>query len=233
MANALPIVLIPGLNGSARLFSAQIPALWRFGHVTVVDHRHGELVAEIAAGLLATLPPSFALVGFSFGGYVAFEMIRQAGERVKRLALVDTSSRPDTHEQAEGRRERIRMAQAGRFLESLELQFRRAVHPSRHDDEALRKAYCEIALECGPEALVRHCLAAIARPDSRADLAQIRCPTAVIVGDSDPITPPAQACEMADGVAGARLTILPQSGHLTPLERPDLLTAALVDWLDG
>ena len=95
------------------------------------------------------------------------------------------------------------------------------------------RRYCEIALECGPEALGAALPGGDRAPGLRADLAQICCPTAVIVGDSDPITPPAQAREMADGVAGARLTILPQSGHLTPLERPDLLTAALVDWLDG
>jgi pimeloyl-ACP methyl ester carboxylesterase len=140
MAN-LPIVLIPGINGSARLYSAQIPSLWRYGPVTIADHTRGETVQDIAGRIVASAPPRFTLVGFSFGGYVAFEILRQAGRRVARLALVDTSARADTPEQSDRRRERVAMALDGRFVESLILQFPLAVHASRRGDEELRQTY--------------------------------------------------------------------------------------------
>ena len=96
MSPALPIVLIPGLLASARLYREQLPTLWRFGPVTVADHTRADNVPAIARSILATAPPRFALAGLSMGGYLAFEIVRQAPERVERLALLDTSARPDT-----------------------------------------------------------------------------------------------------------------------------------------
>ncbi len=115
MAGPLPIVLVPGLNCSARLYAEQVPALWGCGPVTIADHRRDDSVAAIAAHILATAPPRFALVGLSMGGYIALAMIREAPERVARLALLDTSARPDTPEQTERRRNVIALAESGRF----------------------------------------------------------------------------------------------------------------------
>jgi pimeloyl-ACP methyl ester carboxylesterase len=123
------------------------------------------------------------------------------------------------------------MAQSGRFSESLDLQFPRIVHPDRRDDETLRGLYRSVALECGAEAFVRHLNLDMCRPDSRADLGSIRCPTTVAVGDSDQLTPPALAEEMASGISGARLLVVPRSGHLSPLEQPEAITQGLVDLL--
>src|SRR5579883_3245029 len=95
-ATDLPTVLVPGLNCSARLYAPQIPALWRFGPVTVADHTRDDSMPAIAARILASAPPRFALAGLSMGGYIAFEIMRQAPQRVLRLALMDTSARPDT-----------------------------------------------------------------------------------------------------------------------------------------
>src|ERR1044071_8920922 len=95
MAESLPIVLVPGLNCSPRLYAAQMPALWRFGPVTVADHTRDDTMAAIAARILGAAPPRFALAGLSMGGYIALEIMRQAAERVKRLALLDTGARDD------------------------------------------------------------------------------------------------------------------------------------------
>ncbi len=89
----LPVVLIPGLNCSARLYAEQIPVLWRFGPVTVADHRRDDTMAAIARRILAAAPPRFALAGLSMGGYIAFEIMRQAPQRVAKLALLDTGAR--------------------------------------------------------------------------------------------------------------------------------------------
>jgi pimeloyl-ACP methyl ester carboxylesterase len=229
---SLPILLVPGLNCSARLYSQQIPELWRCGPVMVADHKRGLSVAEIAGRVLASAPRFFALVGFSLGGYIALEIMRQAAERVERLVLADTSARADTPEQIESRRERLKMAREGCFSESIARQYPLSTHPSRHNDEKLRDAYFRMADECGPDVFIRHLNAAISRPDSRGDLSRIGCPTLVIVGDSDGVTPPALAREMSDGIPGARLKIISEAGHLTPLERPEALTQALLEFID-
>jgi len=230
---SLPTVLIPGLNCSAQIYREQIPHVWRCGPVLVADHRSGGSVREIAANILADCPPRFALVGFSLGGYIAFEILRQAAHRVGKLALIDTSARPDTAEQTALRRERMRMALDGRFAESVRLQFPRSTHRSRHDDDALRTAYLGMAEECGADVFVRHSQAIIFRPDSRPVLAEIRCPTMVIVGDSDALTPSELAQEMVAGIAGATLRTIAEAGHLTPMERPAAVTQSLLELLTG
>ena len=96
MPDPLPIVLIPGLTCSARLYADQIPTLWRFGPVTVADHTRDDNMAAIARRILAAAPPRFALAGLSMGGYIAFEIMRQAPQRVAKLALLDTGARAET-----------------------------------------------------------------------------------------------------------------------------------------
>jgi len=227
----MPIVLIPGLNCTAAVYSAQVPALWQFGPVTVAHHRHGRSMAEIAARILAAAPPRFALGGFSMGGYIALEIMRQAPERVLRLALIDTSARPDAPEQTERRRQLMDIARAGGFARIADLQFPNGVHPDNVGDEALRTLHRDMALANGMAAYLDQQEAIIARPDSRPDLAAITCPTLIVVGDGDQITPPALAREMADLIAGARVVTVPKAGHMALIEQPQAVTAALVGWL--
>jgi pimeloyl-ACP methyl ester carboxylesterase len=230
MSGPLPIVLVPGLNCSARLFAEQIPALWGFGPLTIADHRRHDSVAAIAAHILATAPPRFALAGLSMGGYIAFAIAREAPERVARLALLDTSARPDTAEQSERRRGLIALAEGGRFSELPNLLFSVFVHRNRQGDEVLRAIVRTMAEETGPEAFVRQQRAIMTRPDCRPLLASIRCPTLVLVGDGDELTPPALSEEIAAGIASARLVRVPDCGHLSTLERPQAVNQALVQW---
>src|SRR6478752_2556109 len=104
MAESLPIVLVPGLNCSPRLYAAQMPALWRFGPVTVADHTRDDTMGSIVRRILGSAPPRFALAGLSMGGYVALEIVRQAADRVVRLALLDTGPGADAPEAAQKRR---------------------------------------------------------------------------------------------------------------------------------
>src|SRR6185436_3376359 len=107
MREPLPTVLIPGLLCTPRLYAEQLPSLWRFGSVTVADHTRDDSMPGIARRILAQAPPKFALIGLSMGGYVAFEVQRQAPERVAKLALLDTTARPDAPEQTEQRKRQI------------------------------------------------------------------------------------------------------------------------------
>ena len=231
MNTPTPILLVPGLLCSPLLYSDQIPALWRFGPVTVADHTRDESMEAIARRILSVAPPSFVLVGLSMGGYIAFELLRQAPGRILKLALLDTSARPDTPEQSERRRAMMDLAEHGRYSEVPDLQFPRLVHPSRQNDEALRQIHRGMAAETGSEAFVREERAILARLDSRPGLRAISCPTLVLVGDSDQLTPPDCAEEITAGIPGAKLKVLQECGHLSTLERPEHVTHLLSEFL--
>lgn len=228
---SLPIVLIPGLTCTARLYAAQVPALWPFGPVTVADHRRDDSMAAIARRILAAAPPRFALAGLSMGGYIAFEIMRQAGERVVKLALLDTGARADTAEQTERRHVLMAKAKSGGYLEIPELAFPLYVHRSRHNDAALKRIVRAMAEETGLDGYLRQQQAIVTRPDSRPSLAAISCKTLVLVGEGDEATPPELAREIAAGISGARLAVIPGSGHLSTLEEPEAVNKALAEWM--
>jgi pimeloyl-ACP methyl ester carboxylesterase len=231
MDNSMPILLIPGLGGSPRIYAPVIPALWRFGPVTVANHIRDDNMGAIARRILAEAPPRFALAGHSMGGYIAFEIMRQAPDRIAKLALINTQARPDTPEAIERRRGQIARARAGEYHAVLGDLFPGFVHPSRRDDAALRQLVHDMGDDIGADAFARQLIAVIARADSRPALAWIRCPTLVLTGDEDNTIPNSLSKEMADGIHGARLTIIPHCGHLPQIEQPQATADALVDWL--
>lgn len=230
---ALPLVLVPGLLTSPRLYAEQLPALWRLGPVTVADNARGETVGQIASAVLDAAPPRFALAGLSMGGYIALEIMRQASGRVAKLALLDTSARPDTPVQRARRQTQIEKTRRGRFAEIPGEQWPLLVRPSALENKQLWGIVQLMAEETGPDAFIRQQLAIMSRPDSRPDLAAISCPALVLVGEHDALTPPELAAEMAAGITGAQLVVVPDSGHLSTLEQPDLVTRALGEWLSA
>ncbi len=232
MSDPLPIVLIPGLTCSARLYADQIPALWRFGPVTVADHTRDDSMAAIARRILMTAPPRFALAGLSMGGYIAFEIMRQAPERVAKLALLDTGARIETPEQTERRKLVIALAKSGRYAEVPDIAFPLYVHRNRHNDAGLKQIVRMMAAETGVEAYLRQQQAIMSRPDSRPGLGAIKCPTLVLVGDADEATPPELAREIAGAIRGARLAVIADCAHLSTLEQPEKVTAALIEWMN-
>ncbi|HEY4213256.1 MAG TPA: alpha/beta fold hydrolase [Steroidobacteraceae bacterium] len=233
MSEPLATLLVPALLSTPRLYADQLPHLWRFGPVTVADHTRDDSVSAIAKRILADAPSRFALVGLSMGGYTALEILRQAPGRVIKLALLDTSARPDAPEQSEGRRAMMALARSGRFGEIADMMYPRLVDKSRHNDAALKQIVRTMAQEIGPEAFVRQQSAIMNRPDSRATLTSIRCPTLVLVGESDALTPPELASELAAGISASRLVKVPGSGHLSSLEQPAAVTRALVELLQS
>jgi len=231
VSESLPVVLIPGLLLTPQLYALQLEALWADAPVLLANHTRADSMAELARGILAQAPPRFALVGLSMGGYIAFEILRQAPERVARLALLDTAARPDTPDITAGRRTNMQLAQSGRLAEVVDALIPRLVHPSRVTDAPLLDVIRRMGAQVGVAGYLRQQAAIIARPDSRQMLKDIRCPTLVLVGDADQLTPPERAQEIAAGVRGAELVIVPECGHLSTLERPELVTRALRSWL--
>ena len=188
MSQSLPLVLVPGLLCSARLFTPQVEALWPHGPVTVADHRRDAEIGAVAQRILDDAPPRFALAGLSYGGYIAFAMLRLAPERIGKLALLDTSARPDTPEQSDGagevhRHGRGRQARRGGGDADAALRSR-----NRRNDAALMTTVRAMAADTGPEAFVRQQKAIMSRQDSRPLLSEIGCPTLVLVGDGDELT---------------------------------------------
>jgi len=231
MSESLATVLVPGLLTSPRLYAPQLPQLWTFGPVMIADNTRDDSMCTIAKRILADAPARFALVGLSMGGYISFEIMRQAPDRVVKLALLDTTARLDLPAQSERRRAQIALTKSGRFGELPALLMPSLVHRSRQNDTELTGIVRQMMEDVGPHNFVRQQTAIISRVDSRPTLATIRCPTLVLVGDADTLTPPDRATEMADGISGARLVVVPNSGHLSPLEQPVRVTRALMDWL--
>lgn len=227
-----PLVLVPGLSCNAALYAPQWPALADGRPVLVADHARDDTLSAIVRRLLAAAPPRFALCGLSMGGYVAFEVLRQAPERVTRLALLDTSAKPATPETNEPRQQMIALAEKGAFDNVTTLLWQKLVAPARLTDEPLRLLVRRMADDVGAEGFVRQQKAIMKRPDSRPLLAKLSIPALILVGLEDGITPVAEAREMA-GLVGerARLALVPGCGHLSTLEAPENVTAELLRWL--
>ena len=189
-----PILLVPGLLCTSEVFGPQISALWPYGAVMVASTLDGNTIPEMAAAILRDAPPRFALAGISMGGYLSLEIMRQAPERVTKLALLDTSARPDTPEATKGRRELVAQVRAG-DLETALTPMLEALFD--HHDAALLEVHLRMARVIGKEGFARQQEAIIARADSRPSLAKIAVPTLVLVGDADKLTPLDRSEEVA------------------------------------
>ncbi|UVF17753.1 alpha/beta hydrolase [Microvirga terrae] len=226
------LVLIPGLACTARLFEPQIAALGAGRTIVLAEHALDDSIAAIASRLLRAAPDRFALAGLSMGGYIAMEVMRQAPERVERLALLDTSARPDTPEASRDRERLIALAQAGRLEEIHAALWPRLVHPDHRNDPDLQAVLLDMMRDTGPDAYIRQQRAIMARADSRISLPVIEIPTLVLVGEGDAITPIEIAREMAEMIEWASLVVIPGAGHLSTLEQPERVTHALQLWLN-
>ena len=231
MAARTPLFLLPGLLLDEALWAPQLSALKDIADMMVADLTPYDSMAAMARSVLDKAPASFALAGLSMGGYAAFEIMRQAPERVTRLALLDTSARPDTPEQTQDRRALISMCDKGEFKGVTRRLLPRWIHPSRINDKALTETVMSMTARVGRDAFVREQTAIMGRPDSRPGLSRIRCPTLVLCGHEDLATPVELHREMAADIPNARLVVVPECGHLSPLERPEAVNAALRSWL--
>ncbi len=231
MADKIPLLLIPGLLCDHRLWTHQLAALADLASIQVADHTQHDAMFEIARSILDQAPPRFALAGLSMGGYLAFEIIRQAPDRVLKLALINTSARPDSPERIQKRLDFMALATRGRFrgVSAALLPF--LVHHSRLGNKELTQTVLAMSKEMGAEIFLRQERAIMDRLDSRSGLAAIHCPTLVIGGRQDEMTPANLQEEIAAGIDGSRLLILENCGHLAPLECPLEVSQALRAWL--
>ena len=228
----ITLVLVPGLLCDAQLWRAQTENLADLADMWVADHTRSATMAGVARDILHDAPfENFALAGLSMGGYVALEIMRQAPQRVRRLALLDTAARGESPEQTARRKEFIALAERGRFLGVTEALLPLLVHPSRLADRPLVDAIKLMAKNVGKDAFIRQQQAIMSRAESRPLLASIRCPTLVLCGRQDQLTPLDRHEEMAAGIKGARLEVLEDCGHMSTMEKPSEVNQALRRWL--
>lgn len=231
MNGRIPLILLPGLLLDSGLWAAQLTGLADVADMTVADLTQDDSMTAMARRVLDGAPPRFALAGLSMGGYVSFEIMRQAPERVARLALLDTSARPDTAEQTASRRNLMQMCEQGKFKGVTRRLLPQWIHPSRVNDAAVADAVLSMTARVGRDTFLRQQTAVIGRADSRPGLSHIHCPTLVLCGHEDKATPVELHREIATDIPNARLVIVPECGHLSPLERPETVNAALRSWL--
>lgn len=231
MSNKMPLVLLPGLLCDAALWWHQVETLSDVVDISVADLTNDDQIGPAARAVLASAPDEFALAGLSMGGYVALEIIRQAPDRVTRLALLDTSAHPDTQEKIKFRQELINLARIGQFKGVTRRLLPKLIHPERIADHALVESIMQMAARVGRDAFLRQQRLIMNRPDSRHDLALIYCPTVVICGRQDGLTPLADSEEMAEKIPLAKLVVIEECGHLAAMERPRAVSAVLRYWL--
>jgi pimeloyl-ACP methyl ester carboxylesterase len=231
MSGSQDLLLIPGLLCTAELYAPQVAALSSVVGVHVANHTMADSMPAIAATILAAAPARFALCGLSMGGYLALEIMRQAPERVTRLALLDTNAKADTPERTQIRRAQVATAEKEGFGPGLKTLVPLLIHPRRLSDAALVGTIERMTLQTGVTHFARQQSAISGRPDGRPGLAAIKVPTLVLVGREDILTPVADAEEIARGIAGSKLVIVEDCGHLSTLEQPSVVTAALRTWL--
>lgn len=225
------LVLLPGLLCDFRLFDHQTDHLSEIVDCQVADMTFDDAIPAMAERVLEAAPERFALAGLSMGGYLAFEILRREPERVERLALLDTSARPDTAEQARRRRGLLTLAASGRFRGVTPRLLPQLIHPDRQAETTLTDPIMHMAERIGPEAFRRQQTAILNRPDSRPQLGAIACPTLVVCGRQDALTPLGRSDEIAALIPGSRLAVIEDCGHLCTMERPQAATALLRDWL--
>ena len=228
----IPLVFIPGLLCDSLLWAPQIGALSDISDCWVAHPTSFDSIEYLADELLRNSPfQKFALAGLSMGGYVALEVMRQAPDRVLRLALLDTNARADTSDQSDRRRALIDLARSGQFAAVTQALIPVLVNRARSYDPQIVGTIRTMARNVGIEAFYRQESAIIRRIDSLPHLGAIRCPALVLCGRQDVITPPALHQEIAHGISGAKLAIIEDCGHLSTIEQPEEVNAALRAWL--
>lgn len=235
-ASMTHLILIPGLVCDDTVWAAQVAALRNVCTTTVIDHGDRDSLVTMAQAVLHGAPERFALVGHSMGGRVALEVMRLAPARVARLALLDTGYEPlaagNAGAQEVAKRQALLNIATSQGMRAMGIEWARGmVHPDRRDDTAFMDTIHDMIARKTPAQFAAQIRALLARPDASDVLAAIRCPTLVLCGRQDVWSPWPRHVDIANRIEHSVLVGIEQCGHMSPMERPSEVTAALLDWL--
>jgi pimeloyl-ACP methyl ester carboxylesterase len=228
---SLPIVLITGQLLTDAVWQPLVEA-WSDRDVIVADNQSDDTIAGFAQRLLDNAPPKFVLVGHAMGGFVAFEVMRRAPERVAKLALISTLASADGPAQTARRQGYIDLVTSGRFDQVVEERIPILFPEEKRSDERLLGIARKMAADTGAETFLAQQRAIMARIDSRPRLGEILVPTLLIWGEKDGITSRAHHDEILEAIPGARLEVIPGAGHLPTIEAPEVIVPLLTEFVD-
>jgi pimeloyl-ACP methyl ester carboxylesterase len=222
------LLFLPGFMLTEALWDDMRDGLAALGHCHFGDLSQDGSIVAMAERVLQSAPPRFVLFGFSMGGFVAQQIMRQAPERVLALGLLNTSSRPQTRQEMAQHLAQIELARGIPFKGLTSRQLAASVHPSRRSDSTLLGRLQAMALHNGKDVFLRQ-MGAL-RSDDPAGLEHIHCPTLIVTSSDDALRTMAESAQMAQRIAGSRMVVIPDCGHMTPLEKPEELLAE-IRWL--
>ena len=223
------IFLLPGLLCDAGIWQHQSAALGGFADVVIPDFRFVRSIPAMAQIVLESAPERFSIAGHSMGGRVALEVIRAAGARVERLSLLDTGIHPRKPAEDAARQQLIDLARREGMGALATSWLQPMLHPER---ASLIEPLMEMVKRSTPDTFENQQRALLDRPEARTTLSSIHCPTLVLCGREDIWSPVAQHEEIASLIPGAKLVVIEKCGHMSPVEQPEAVTAALREWIE-
>ena len=232
----LPLILLPGSLCNELLFQPQTAFFKGHREVVVANFSNCDSIEAMAAKVLSEAPAEFALAGLSMGGIVAFEMFRQAPQRIKRIALLDTNPRGELPENVPVRHQQINDIAQG-SVETLKTFVSQQLMPKYAFDSEqrpkLEPLVMEMALDVGADEFINQWRALASRTDSWSTLKDIRCPALILCGVHDALCNEKLHRDMALEIKHARLEIIEAAGHLSTLDAPEQVNEALENWLNS
>ena len=243
-SGAPAVVLLHGFPLDSRVWTAQrdamgkdrrviTPDLRGFGRSPSVDAFTMESIADDLHALLADLGAlPVILGGLSMGGYAALAYARKYPADLAGLLLIDTRAEADTPEAREARQKMIDAVRARGSVAAAEMMMPKMLAPETPSKQPDVARELRTIMESQPPRTIENALIALRdRPDFRKDLASIAVPALILVGEADAITPPAMAETLNKNIANSHLVMVTNAGHMTPMEQPDQVNAAIRDFV--
>jgi len=227
-----PLVLLPGMMCDARLFGPQITAFSSRFPIHALSIDGADSMSDLAGQALDKAPDRFALAGLSMGGIVAMEMVRQAPERVVKLALMDTNPLAEDESVKLRRTPQMEKARSGRLAEVMRDEMKPNYLAKGPDRERILDLCMDMALGLGPDVFIRQSIALRDRPDQTATLRNYSGKALVLCGEHDALCPVSRHLLMHDLLKDSELEIVAGAAHLPTLERPEQTTAAMLRWME-
>jgi pimeloyl-ACP methyl ester carboxylesterase len=239
------LLLIHGFPLGARMWEPQL-ALAEHGWRVVVPQLRGfdgtpggppvQSIDDYAGDIIDLLDglriEEAVIGGLSMGGYIAFALFRLAHGYFRGMVLADTRPQADTPEGLEGRRRMLTLVQEKGARAVADDMLPKLLGQSAQRNQAIVDRTRSLIEANSPETITGAIRALMSRPDSTPMLSSIHCPTLIVVGEEDVITPPKLSEEMHRAIRSSELVVIQQAGHLSNLEQPDTFNAAMVRFLE-